>query len=129
MATEPTAMPAGQVRIARLTVTRARPSARPRRPSASTTRAAPSQATKAAPATYLVTAKARAASENVNDLANRVIRDVRVAYLNAMTAFERVGLTDQLLKQAELALECSARAGYLTRPIFSSGQYTKTALP
>ena len=49
--------------------------------------------------------KAKAANENVNDLANRVTRDVRVAYLNALTAFERVGLTGQLLKQAQLALD------------------------
>jgi outer membrane protein len=55
--------------------------------------------------------KAKAAGENVNDLANRVTRDVRVAYLNAQTAFERVGLTDQLLKQAQLALDL-ARGRY-----------------
>ena len=55
--------------------------------------------------------KARAAGENVNDLANRVTRDVRVAYLNAQTAYERVGLTDQLLKQAQLALDL-ARGRY-----------------
>jgi len=49
--------------------------------------------------------KAKAATQNVNDLANRVTRDVRVAYLNATTAFERLDLTEQLLKQAELALD------------------------
>lgn len=48
--------------------------------------------------------RAQAAAQNVNDLANRVSRDVRVAYLNANNAYERVGLTAQLLKQAELAL-------------------------
>jgi len=55
--------------------------------------------------------KARAATENLNDLANRVTRDVRIAYLNAQTAFERVGLTDQLLQQAQLALDL-ARGRY-----------------
>jgi len=55
--------------------------------------------------------KAKAANENVNDLANRVTRDVRVAFLNAQTAFERVGLTAQLLKQAQLALDL-ARGRY-----------------
>ena len=55
--------------------------------------------------------KAKAANENVNDLANRVTRDVRVAYLNSQTAYERVGLTDQLLKQAQLALDL-ARGRY-----------------
>lgn len=49
--------------------------------------------------------RAQAATQNINDLANRIIADVRVAYLNAMNAFERVGLTDQLLKQAQLALD------------------------
>jgi outer membrane protein len=49
--------------------------------------------------------KARAAASNVNDLANRVARDVRVTYLNAATAYERVGLTAQLLQQAQLALD------------------------
>jgi outer membrane protein len=51
--------------------------------------------------------KAQAAAKNVDDLGNRVMRDVRVAYLNAQTAFERVGLTDQLLQQAQLSLDLS----------------------
>ncbi len=51
--------------------------------------------------------KAQAAAKNVDDLQNRVMRDVRVAYLNAQTAFERVGLTDQLLQQAQLSLDLS----------------------
>jgi len=55
--------------------------------------------------------KAKAAEENVNDLANRVTRDVKVAYLNTQTGFQRVGLTDQLLKQAQLALDL-ARGRY-----------------
>jgi outer membrane protein len=49
--------------------------------------------------------KAKAANENVNDLQNRVIRDVRVAWLNATTAYDRMGLTQQLLDQATLALD------------------------
>jgi len=49
--------------------------------------------------------RAQAATQNVNDLANRVVRDLRVAYLAAMTAYERIGLTDELLKQAQLALD------------------------
>ena len=32
-------------------------------------------------------------------------RDVRVAYLNATTAYDRMGLTKQLLDQAQLALD------------------------
>lgn len=49
--------------------------------------------------------KAKAATENVNDLANRVTRDVRVAFLNATTAADRIALTKQLLEQARLALD------------------------
>jgi outer membrane protein len=49
--------------------------------------------------------RAQAATENVNDLANRVTRDVRVAYLNAAAAYDRVGLTAQLLKHAQLSLD------------------------
>ena len=51
--------------------------------------------------------RAQAAKQNVNDLANRVVRDVRVAYLAARTAYERIGLTVELLKQAQLALDLS----------------------
>ena len=47
--------------------------------------------------------RSRAAAQNVKDLENRVARDVRVAYLNAMTAYDRVGLSNQLLEQAQLA--------------------------
>jgi outer membrane protein len=55
--------------------------------------------------------KASAARENVIDLANRVTRDVRVASLNAQTAYARMGLTTQLLNQARLALDL-ARGRY-----------------
>jgi outer membrane protein len=49
--------------------------------------------------------KAKAATENANDLQNRVIRDVRVAWLTAKTAFDRMGLTRQLLEQAKISLD------------------------
>jgi outer membrane protein len=49
--------------------------------------------------------KAKAAAQNVSDLAVRVTRDVRVAYLNAITAFQRLSLTEQLLNQAQMALD------------------------
>src|SRR5713101_2371590 len=47
---------------------------------------------------------AQAVAQNVKDFENRVARDVRVAYLNAVNAYERLGLTAQLLDQAKLAL-------------------------
>ncbi len=49
--------------------------------------------------------KAKAAAQNVADLANRITRDVRVAWLNANTAFQRVSLTQQFVAQAQLALD------------------------
>jgi outer membrane protein len=49
--------------------------------------------------------KAQAASQNVADLQNRIIGDVRVAYLNAQTAADKITLTQQLLTQAKLALD------------------------
>lgn len=55
--------------------------------------------------------KAKAATENVNDLQNRVTRDVRVAWLSATTAYDRMALTQQLLQQAMSALDL-AQARY-----------------
>ncbi|HLK67297.1 MAG TPA: TolC family protein [Bryobacteraceae bacterium] len=48
---------------------------------------------------------AKATAQNVTDLENRVIRDVRVAYLNANTAADRMTLTKELLDQAEQSLD------------------------
>jgi outer membrane protein len=49
--------------------------------------------------------KAKAVTQNISDIENQVARDVKVAYLNATTAYDRVGLTDELLQQAQLALD------------------------
>ncbi len=49
--------------------------------------------------------RAQAAARNLKDFENRVSRDVRVAYLNAVNAYERLGLTAQLLDQAKLGLD------------------------
>jgi outer membrane protein len=55
--------------------------------------------------------RAKAAQQGVTDLENRVARDVRLAFLNATTAYDRLGLTKQLLDQAQLALDL-AQARY-----------------
>jgi outer membrane protein len=47
--------------------------------------------------------KAKAAAQNVADLANRITRAVRVAWLNANTALQRVTLTQELVNQAQQA--------------------------
>ena len=55
--------------------------------------------------------RANAQEQYLRDLQNRVVRDVRTAWRNAHTAFQRVSLTDQLLKQATDALHL-AQARY-----------------
>jgi len=47
---------------------------------------------------------ALAASENTRDLRDRIARDVRTAWLASNTAFQRVGVTAELAKQADLSL-------------------------
>jgi outer membrane protein len=49
--------------------------------------------------------KARAAQQNITAEENRVIRDVRTAWLAATTAYDKLSLTQQLLEQAKLALD------------------------
>ena len=48
--------------------------------------------------------RAQAAQERLRDLRNRIARDVRTSWLNAKTAFDRLAVTQQLLEQANLAL-------------------------
>ena len=49
--------------------------------------------------------RAQAAAKNVADLANRINRDVRTAWLNANTALQRVSLTQELVNQAQQSLD------------------------
>jgi outer membrane protein len=49
--------------------------------------------------------RAQAAGQNMRDLADRIGRDVRTAWLNAGTAYQRLDVTAQLLKQSGLALD------------------------
>jgi outer membrane protein len=55
--------------------------------------------------------RAQAVSQVLKDLENRIQRDVQVAYLNATTAFQRIGLTTELLEQARMAADL-AQARY-----------------
>jgi outer membrane protein len=48
---------------------------------------------------------AKAAAENISDLEIRVARDVRVAYFNATTAYDRMALTKQMVDQATQAVD------------------------
>jgi len=49
--------------------------------------------------------RAKAVDEGMRDLADRISRDVRTAWLDAGTAYQRLDVTAQLLKQAGLALD------------------------
>jgi outer membrane protein len=49
--------------------------------------------------------RASALQEQVRDLRDRIARDVRITWLQANTAFQRVSVTAQLLQQANLALD------------------------
>lgn len=51
------------------------------------------------------TLRAEATTQRLRDVENQIARDVRIAWLNANTAFQRLGLTDQLLDQASQALD------------------------
>ena len=60
---------------------------------------------------FLYTARAREASlraqasqERLRDIRDRISRDVRTSWLNAKTAYDRLAVTQQLLDQANLAL-------------------------
>ena len=48
--------------------------------------------------------RAKSAVENTRDLRDRVVRDVRTAWLSTNTAFQRVGVTAELAKEADLGL-------------------------
>ncbi len=49
--------------------------------------------------------RAQATRQRLNDLRNRISRDVRTSWLAASTAFDRVNVSEQLLAQANLALD------------------------
>ncbi|MGA8441882.1 MAG: TolC family protein [Candidatus Sulfotelmatobacter sp.] len=48
--------------------------------------------------------RAKAATESTRDLRDRVVRDVRTAWLSANTAFQRIGVAAELAKEAVLGL-------------------------
>jgi outer membrane protein len=49
--------------------------------------------------------RAQSLDQSTRDLANRIARDVRLAALNAQTAYQRITVTAQLLDQADRALD------------------------
>jgi outer membrane protein len=49
--------------------------------------------------------RAQADAERTRDLRDRIVRDVRTAWLQANNAYQRLGVTAELLKQATMALQ------------------------
>lgn len=49
--------------------------------------------------------RAQAAQQQVRDLRDRISRDVQLAFLSAQEAFERIAVSNQMLDQANLALD------------------------
>lgn len=73
--------------------------------------------------------RAQAASEQSRDLRDRIVRDVRTAWLAANTAYQRVTVTAALLQQANLALNLAQtryRLGLSSIVELSQAQYQQT---
>jgi outer membrane protein len=51
--------------------------------------------------------RAEAQKENLRDLKDKVANDVRRSWLNAITAYNRIGVSEQFMKQADLAISLS----------------------
>ena len=51
--------------------------------------------------------RANAASEQVRNLRDEIARDVRTAVLNAQNAFQRIGVTQEMLNESNMALDLS----------------------
>jgi outer membrane protein len=49
--------------------------------------------------------RAKAEDENLRDLQNQVVRDVQIAWLNSNSGYQRLSVTQQLLDQANQALQ------------------------
>ena len=52
--------------------------------------------------------RARAEDQSLRDLQDRITRDVRTAWLNANSAYQRLAVTDQLLAEANQALDLAS---------------------
>jgi len=73
--------------------------------------------------------RAQTAAEQTRDLRDRIVRDVRTAWLAANTAYQRVGVTAELLDQANLALQLAQtryRLGLSSIVELSQAQFQQT---
>lgn len=51
--------------------------------------------------------RAQSANEQLRDLKDKIANDVRTSWLSAITAYDRIGVSQQFLKEANLALDLS----------------------
>lgn len=73
--------------------------------------------------------RAQADSEQARDLKDRIVRDVRTAWLAANTAYQSVSVNEELLKQANLALSLAQtryKLGLSSIVELSQAQYQQT---
>ncbi|MGO9938007.1 MAG: TolC family protein [Terracidiphilus sp.] len=73
--------------------------------------------------------RAQADLEQTRDLRDRIVRDVRTAWLAATTAYQRVGVSDELLKQTNLSLglaQTRYQLGLSSIVELSQAQYQQT---
>lgn len=75
------------------------------------------------------TIRAQAAAEQTRDLRDHIVRDVRTSWLAANTAYQRVAVTEELLKEANLALQLAQtryQMGLSSIVELSQAQYQQT---
>lgn len=73
--------------------------------------------------------RAEAASEQGRNLRDQIVRDIRTSWLAANTAFQRVAVTSELLKEANLALDLAKtryQMGLSSIVELSQAQYQQT---
>src|SRR5580658_10969457 len=73
--------------------------------------------------------RAQADSEQARDLRDQIVRDIRTSWLAANTAFQRVSVTEELLKQSNLALRLAQtryQMGLSSIVELSQAQYQQT---
>jgi outer membrane protein len=73
--------------------------------------------------------RAQAASEQSRDLRDQIVRDIRTSWLAATTAFQRVSVSAELLKEADLALALAQtryQLGLSSIVELSQAQYQQT---
>jgi outer membrane protein len=75
------------------------------------------------------TIRAQADAEQTRDLRDTIVRDVRTAWLSANTAFQKMSVTQQLLNQANMALQLAQaryQMGLSSIVELSQAQYQQT---